>query len=560
MMCEHALNPDILSTGFYILPSENLVEIASFLNILDLRVLSKVSRRLYYFVQDYFKLYRYNAAIWTMPNEILFEVVQHLDCQKDQICFAQSSRRFYPVIADYISRHNVRYNKSSLLNYAAKRNLKAMTQRILQVGGDIETRLTIPWTANDKHLTPLATAARHGHLEIVKMLLEAGASQFINGLRVPLPVAIFARHESVALLLSQQLCASVEPLGKNAGTVLQIASEAKLPRLVKHYLNDRDAQLQRKLDGKRVHNLSNALVRVLLVDVSDEDLLKRKLDDDAYQIVFMLLHQGASPDIRIQTQSSPVITARIIASRHPDPRIRNLLSAKTPATALVNIRPVVGRLWMASSGTETPTSFMSQSHVLLSASSSSADLLRALKGLKSMGMASMDVGEFVRRRTKGEIPLNASDIVEMVRRENCKPKKSLDFHPLELSTECSFPQLACPRTDAQGAAREFWAMIPVIDSSNTDPSPMPHTGNGCPVPQTARRSEKSSCVESFPQLTQVGPRSNDVAKDNWASFLECELSRHTKEPHAASPDQGVDQTTKQLRMSRKQRKWIPLAF
>ncbi|KAJ5052619.1 hypothetical protein J3E72DRAFT_408989, partial [Bipolaris maydis] len=290
------------------LPSENLVEIASFLNILDLRVLSKVSRRLYYFVQDYFKLYRYNAAIWTMPNEILFEVVQRLDCQKDQICFAQSSRRFYPVIADYISRHNVRYNKSSLLNYAAKRNLKAMTQRILQVGGDIETRLTIPWTANDMHLTPLATAAFHGYLEIVKMLLEAGASQFINRLRVPLP-----------------LYASVEPLGKNAGTVLQIASEAKLPRLVKHYLNDRDAQLQRKLDGKHVHNLSNALVRVLLVDVSDEDLLKRKLDDDAYQIVFMLLQQGASPDIRIQTQSSPVITARVIASRHPDPRIRNLL-------------------------------------------------------------------------------------------------------------------------------------------------------------------------------------------------------------------------------------------
>ena len=177
-----------------------------------------------------------------------------------------------------------------------------------------------------------------------------------------------------------------------------------------------------------------------------------------------------------------------------------------------------------------------------------------------MGMASMDVGEFVWRRTKGEIPLNASDIAEMVRRENCKPKKSLDFHPLELSTQCSFPQLACPRTDAQGAAREFWAMIPAIDSSNADQSPMPHTGNGCPVPQTARRLEKSSCLESFPQLTQVGPRSNDVAKDNWASFLERELSRHTKEPHAASLDQGVDQATKQLRMSRKQRKWIPLAF
>ncbi|EOA85606.1 uncharacterized protein SETTUDRAFT_40243 [Exserohilum turcica Et28A] len=559
-MCEDALNHEISSTGFQILPNENLVEIASFLNILDLRVLSKVSRRLYYFVQDYFKRYRYNAAIWTMPNEILFEVVQHLDWQKDQICFAQSSRRFYPVIADYISRHNVRCNRSSLLNYAAKRNLTAMTQRILQVGGDIETRLTIPWTANDKHLTPLATAARHGHLGIVKILLEAGANQFIDGLRVPLLVAIFARHESVALLLSQQLCASVEPLGKSAGTVLQIASQVKLPRLVKHYLNDRDVQLQRRLDVKHVHNLSNALVRVLLVDFSDADLLKRKLDDDAYRIVFMLLQQGASPDIRIQTQSSPVITARVIASRHPDPRIRNLLSAKMPVTTLVNTRPVVGRLWMASSGTETPTSFTSQSHVLLSASSSSADLLGALKRLKSMGMVSMDVGEFVWRRTKGQILLNASDIAQMVHRENCKSKKSLDLHSLELNTECSFPQLACPRTDVQSAAREFWARIPVVNSCNADPRPMLHTRNVCPVPQTARRLAKASCVDSFPQLTQVGPRSNDVAQDNWASFLEREVFRHTKEPHAASPDQGVNQATKQLRMSRKQSKWMPLAF
>ena len=559
MMCEHALNHEAFSTGFHILPSENLIEIAFFPNILDLRVLSKVSRRLYYFVQDYFELYRYNAVIWTIPNEILFEVVQHLNCKKDQICFAQSSRRFYPVITDYISRHNVRYNRSSLLNYAAKRNLKAMTQRVLQVGGDIETRLTIPWTANDKHLTPLATAARHGHLEIVKILLEAGASQFINGLRAPLLVAILARHESVALLLSQQLCASVKPLGKSADTVLQMASEVKLPRLVKHYLDNRDAQL-RRLDGKHVHNLSNALVRVLLVDFSDEDLFKRKLDDDAYQIVFMLLQQGASPDIRIQTQSLPVITARVIASRHPDPRVRNLVSAKMPATTLVNIRSAVGRLWMASSGTETPTSFTSQSHVLPSASSSSADLLRALKRLKSMGMASMDAGEFLWRRKNGEIPLNAWDIAETVRRENYKLKKKLDSHPLELSTECSFPQLACPRNDAQDTAREFWAMIPVIDSSSADSSPMPHTRNGCPVPKTAKRLEEASCVESFPKLTRIGPSSNDVAKDNWASILEREVSRHTKEPHAASPDQGVSQATKQRRMSRKERKWIPLAF
>ncbi|KAH8728848.1 hypothetical protein GQ44DRAFT_818498, partial [Phaeosphaeriaceae sp. PMI808] len=170
------------------LRNEKLIEIASFLSILDLRVLSKVDRRFHYFVQDYLKRYRYNAAIWTGPNKILLEVVQYLSCQKVRSRLAQSYRKFYPVITDYISHHDVRYNRSSLLNYAAKKNLKAMARRILRVGKDMETRLTIQWTASDKRLTPLATAALHGHSEIVGMLLEAGASQFVDGSRVPLVI------------------------------------------------------------------------------------------------------------------------------------------------------------------------------------------------------------------------------------------------------------------------------------------------------------------------------------------------------------------------------------
>lgn len=85
-----------------------------------------------------------------------------------------------------------------------------------------------------------------------------------------------------------------------------------------------------------------ALVLLLLVDFSDENLLKRKLDDDACQTVLMLLQQGASLDIRIQIQSPPVITTRVITLRHPDPRIRNLLIAKMPVTTLVSIYLVGG--------------------------------------------------------------------------------------------------------------------------------------------------------------------------------------------------------------------------
>ncbi|KAH7068543.1 hypothetical protein FB567DRAFT_457472, partial [Paraphoma chrysanthemicola] len=297
-MAAEALEHGILPTELHTLPNENLIEIASFLGIPDLRILSKVNRRLCYFVQDYFQRYRYNAPIWAIPNEILLEVVQYLDLQKDLSRLAQSSRKFYPVITDYVSQHNVRHNKSSLLNYAAKRDLRAMTRRILRVGGDLETRLTMSWTASDTGQTPLVTAARHGHLEIIKILLEAGASQFVDGDRIPLAVAMLAGHEAAALLLSRQVHMSVTPFGKSRVTVLQIASKAKMPRLVKHYLTNRDSQPQRRLDENHVRNLSNALVRVLSVRFSNEELLKRKLDNDAYKIVWMLLQRGANPDIR----------------------------------------------------------------------------------------------------------------------------------------------------------------------------------------------------------------------------------------------------------------------
>jgi ankyrin repeat protein len=554
IMFEDPHKQKIFVTGIHLLPNEILINIASFFSITELRGLSKVNKRLSCFVQDYLDRYRYNAVIWAIPNEILVEVVQWLGCQRDRSCLARSCRKFYPIITDYIFRHNVRYNRSSLLNHAAERNLKVMTRRILRVGGDLETRLSISRTAGDKRLTPLTTAALHGHLGLVRILLEAGASQFLDGSRIPLVVAILSQHEPVALLLSQQLHASVAPLGKSPDTVLQIASEAKLPRLVEHYLNDKGSQSPRQLDNKHVHNLSNALVRILLVDFSYEDLVKRKIDNNAYRIVLMLLQQGASPDIRIQIESYPVITARVIASRHPDPRIRNLLSPRMAATTSVNIRPLVGRLWMSSQGDGALTLFASQSHIRLWSGSSSAGMLRTVRRLQLGGSASAEANDLMRGSTRcKEIPLDASDIDEMVRREHRKPKRSLDLHPLDLTTECSFPQLACPSIGAQSASKKFWAQIPVMN-----PRPISHTASAHSILPTVKQSEKSSYMEPFPQLTEVDPRSNDVAKDVWASFSKRKVAQDTDSPHGPPADEEVDQAKRQSHKSTKQKKWVPL--
>jgi hypothetical protein len=127
-------------TGLLGFRNEILLEIVSLLSTPDLRRLGRVNSRLYFLVGDYLLRYRYNVGLIALPNELILEIVQHLGCQRNRSRFARASRRVYPLVMDYIIRHNVRYDKSSLLNYATKRDLKEMAQMILHLGGDVNTQ------------------------------------------------------------------------------------------------------------------------------------------------------------------------------------------------------------------------------------------------------------------------------------------------------------------------------------------------------------------------------------------------------------------------------------
>ncbi|KAF2187346.1 hypothetical protein K469DRAFT_570256, partial [Zopfia rhizophila CBS 207.26] len=296
-MARKAHRKDPSPTGLLKLPNEILLEIVSLLCTPDLRRLSRVNCKLHFFIRDYLVRYRYNVGLVALPNELILEIVQRLGRQKDRSRLARASQRFYPLIMDYIFRHNVRYGGSSLLNYAAKRNLKGMARMILHLGGDVNTQCGFPLGVMDKRPTPLATAAFHGHERMVRMLLETGASHFVDGMRIPLAVAIFKRHENVALILSQELDSGDVPLKKTKGTVLQMACGAKLVNLVRYYL-ERESRCGGRVNIHSLHDRSTALYQILQKDASKEDFLKRELHEDVYQIVLMLLQHGANPDIR----------------------------------------------------------------------------------------------------------------------------------------------------------------------------------------------------------------------------------------------------------------------
>ncbi|OAG06157.1 uncharacterized protein CC84DRAFT_1245240, partial [Paraphaeosphaeria sporulosa] len=270
------------------LPNEVFLEIAYLLCTSDLRQLGRVNRRLQDFVADYLSRYRYNVGIHALPNELVLEIAQHLGHQKDCSHLARASQRFYPVVMRYIVRHDVVSSGSSLLNFAAKRNLVGMARRIIRLGGDVNTRIEFSTRLVGKQLTPLATAARHGHQRIVKMLLEFGASHFVDGKRLPLALAILSRHENVAMILSQELDSSEASFTSSTRqTLLQMACAAQLVSLVRYYLEHIPCSS---------HDCDVALLRIIQKDARKIGIIKRQLYEDVFQIVLMLLRHGANPD------------------------------------------------------------------------------------------------------------------------------------------------------------------------------------------------------------------------------------------------------------------------
>jgi len=163
------------------LPNELLCDIVSPLSTSDLRRLSRVNHQFYFFVRAYLVKYRYNEGIVTLPNEIILEIVRHLGTQKNRSRLARTSQRFYPLVMNYIVRHDIQFRGSSLLAITARSNLKGMAKKILRLGGNVNTQSCFKSTCAGQRPTPLAAAAFYGHERIICLLLAAGAKQIVDG-------------------------------------------------------------------------------------------------------------------------------------------------------------------------------------------------------------------------------------------------------------------------------------------------------------------------------------------------------------------------------------------
>ncbi|KAH3941023.1 hypothetical protein HBI56_135870 [Parastagonospora nodorum] len=275
---------DRLLPGLLRLPNELLIKTVSSLSNLDLRQLARVNKKISFFVGSYLTRFRYNAGILKLPDELLLEVAQHLSTQTDRNHFAQASLRLYPIIMNYVAHYDLRYNASSLLMFAAGWNLMGMARKILNLRGDINTHSVSHHCFKGLRARLLSNMAYFGHKQVVCLLLESGAVELIDTVRLALELAIANGHEQIAIQFSQALPADAM-ICKGEDLLFQLACEAKMINLIRYLL---ERGYQRRTAAETTRDYSTHLHRLIAKDSHKADPDARR---EAYRGVFLYSHQ-----------------------------------------------------------------------------------------------------------------------------------------------------------------------------------------------------------------------------------------------------------------------------
>lgn len=522
----------------------------------DLRRLRFVNHKFCSLVEAYQA--QFNKGLTALPNEIILDVIQYLGAQ-DQSRLARVSHRFYTIIMDTILGDNIRHERSSLLHFSVKKDLKRLTRTIVYRGGDLNT--TVGHSRRSAVLPrPLSIAAYHGYESMVKLLLELGAPSSGHGKDMPLAFAISKRHERIALILLQSTNSIRENSYITGGKLLQMACAAKMVTLVSCLLERRSELHSREVD--------TALYHVLLGDISKEDIIKRAFHHEVFQIVLMLLRNGASPDVRPSGKVVPkLLTARLLSSRHPDPRVRALLLDTVDVLSPKRFNKLdsqVGRSWVRLSEVEDSVpepSYPPDSYVDQLLFARLGDFLGKPKGEEALAIEDQDVaidqhahGEGIRDEEDASIAFDLETILGKIRLQRVSDGSSTaDPCPGD-----AFPQLGSSKNTAQHQFQEIWGNFdPSVHSSYSPPISAPIARSL--ASSTSRKSP--SPTEPFPQLTRPSQDPNNIERSMWVDFLKGQSYREIKavECTPLGKDEG-DANESSIKSKKKKAKWVPLTI
>jgi hypothetical protein len=327
--CNFSPPAERLDSRLLALSNELLHEVFLMLGTSDLRRVSLINHELHSYVTDFLARYRYHVGIFRLPKKLLLRVTQHLK-QRDRCRLAQASQKLHPAVMDLVIRHNIRRNGSSILNHAAKNNLEHLARKLIRLGGNVDTVHDISispiprvlmWHYVEGYLLmrPLMSAALHGHERIVSLLLLAGAGQHVYGITAPLTLAMLQRNKRLCEILLPKLPIEDMP------AILKLASYDQYVKPVRWLLEAGESSASIR-QARTV-----ALYHILNEAASTSDFLMNEVREEGCRIVALLLkYEADSLHCEEENKFKRPLTARQLASRHPDPRVRKLIGAPMP--------------------------------------------------------------------------------------------------------------------------------------------------------------------------------------------------------------------------------------
>jgi hypothetical protein len=235
------------------------------------------------------------------------------------------------------------------------------------------------------------------------------------------------------------------------------------------------------------------------------------------------------------TRPPHAVTARAIASRHPDPRVRILFVKATPAMEPKESDLMSGRPWKVSSEDKALT-FHELPLELSSWERRQHDGFWAFflgPNAEISNLMDEDGSEY-RGTSYEDFPWSASDIAVM--------------EPLPLS---SFPPLGIPNASAQQTIKKSWGKTSAEASLRVDSDQTPSISGIGTISRKVKQLEKQVETEPLPQLRQTDVTSNNTATDLWARFAKDRVSQSASQPQRTSGMASV-------RKPSKKKKWEPL--
>ncbi|ORY12653.1 ankyrin repeat-containing domain protein [Clohesyomyces aquaticus] len=263
------------------------------------------------------------SRILSLANELILDIADRLDCQADLSSLSRVNHRLHNLLTPHLLKWNIRREDSSALFWAVKRKRLTLARQLLHLGANVNTSCHRSSCRSQKD-TPLLGAIRARSLDMVTLLVEAGADVLLNnefGFRcTPICAAINGEHRQILLYLMsrlESLDAHLDHLD-HENTALSIAVRERRVGMVKALL---------KAGANPNCGTREGVTPLLRLLYNDSGNLRQGLKPlpETYVLARLMLKCGADPDHRY-FDTSP----RAVGLIDKDPRVRELF-ANAPA-------------------------------------------------------------------------------------------------------------------------------------------------------------------------------------------------------------------------------------